>query len=791
MCCQDDLRTLREVVYDNAALERERRSLQMALDIASRSAFCYPDCSMRREWVTLRNSLYLALCPGGAVSESRPVTSSPPGDGESDRSRTAAGYLQEEDLPVGRDRPQEEIHMRPTETNVLPSERDHSHMQRDTPHVNADDPSVHTFSSMQRQVKGANNSRTDVLCSQQAGEGCIQPIDCSFSDSSIQLNGRDYELVDGQKNRVKTFCVIPRTEGATVQGLCLLAENKCSWAEPDDYLSQMQRELSNTQNSVGTRLLREERVFVPKENECRGTNRDCSVVISRFSCEDQHGVQTTVSSRGTDHNDHQQSNSAHQRTHGQRDRNVSHVEHCNVLPYADSESDPEEDNLRSFRHEEKSCAIVSNSSYVNAMECLGADIQLQFPGNVVTNAKNDKSFEDNKTQPEIDSHNINGNCSKAETHYTWTGIECFRAGIEYRRGETVGKQVRVNSPRIQQCRGGAEGGNTLLKTKREWTEEECSRTEIEDLVTGRECQRTHAISSLPDNDFTLTDNTFDQLSSPVTATVDDCSRLYGSVGNHTEKDDCVYVNDEDTIECLVALHHGDTHRPTVSPSPCQPKFAGLDDMCRLRTNNEYACLEWNDGVTSADTWFPPGSVPLVAHGACDRTVEVAGSHDGQSGTSTEICDWLQLDRLGCFRSSALIPAVAARADMSKAPAKPPRTKPNKTVGEKPRKRQRRSRKKPRYMDVFHPYAKNASGSESTLPPDAAVEDKIAPFPSQLRRDDAGVSSVLPTCGRSPHGCARQFKLRIRLFSGRSRGAEARKRKQEIREDVVNQNSDSD
>ena len=417
------------------------------------------------------------------------------------------------------------------------------------------------------------------------------------------------------------------------------------------------------------------------------------------------------------------------------------------------------------------------------------------------------------SRPGLDCHGIN---ISENTRYPWhfpVPTEYQRAHVEDQR-EKTGGQVKADFPRTEvayQCVG--ELDNTRLESERKQKEHEYLHRETQSLVTEIKYYRTHtADNRLPraeiaDAEHRQADNRLEKIQCSMsdctvlralhmppddvilqTDTISNQSIGYDAVAlnNCQHSGGCVHSNavenlvnksDDNDITCLVAEDGSAAQQPATSHDPWS--WVGFDDLCHLHARNECVRLALDGTVTSDDTWFTHGGVPLAACCDCDSTVEIV------LGACTEVCESHHLDV-----PTSATPVVAASRHANKIPAKRPRAKSSNVPGEKPAKRQRRLRKKHRYMDVFHPYAKMAAASDSTLPADAPCADEISQVTCQRGSDDACGSSMPPPSGRSAHGCARRFKLRIRLLSGRSRGAEARKRRQE-QEDVVMQHSESD
>ena len=63
VCLQNDLSALTRVVYGDPVLEAERRTLQLALEIAQTPNWYETSGALRSEWIRLRASLYRALSP--------------------------------------------------------------------------------------------------------------------------------------------------------------------------------------------------------------------------------------------------------------------------------------------------------------------------------------------------------------------------------------------------------------------------------------------------------------------------------------------------------------------------------------------------------------------------------------------------------------------------------------------------------------------------------------------------------------------------------------------------------
>ena len=441
------------------------------------------------------------------------------------------------------------------------------------------------------------------------------------------------------------------------------------------------------------------------------------------------------------------------------------------------------------------------------------------------------------SQPELYCHTTNVNCPKASTDWSWLNAKYVRENIEYLYEETNRKQIKIDSSLIDpvQTRGeNVENPRTGTKHGKKTTQ--CPTTYVGDVVSEREDPLTHEMSPsphktngtarvdigkgmftekgqrksrlphiqffiserdviqalpLPRADNTKTDNTSDQLNSQVHGIVNDCDcrNTDCHMCNQTHKAH-VYINEEDSIECLVAPDHSYSPRLAAPPFPHRSQFPDSEATCRLHTN-EQSRLETEDAVTSDDLWLPSCIVPLVENTGSVGIAGVECTGRGVLRARTDTCDSAHREDSSCVRDDGASRVVTALAGVSGVSVKRQRGETNKPHKEKPPKRPRRPTKKPRYTDVFHSYAKTALGSESALRTDGAVVDKNAPAPTLHGHHTAGTSSVAPPNGRVPHGYARQFKLRIRLFSGRRlRRAEARRRREEKYHNLIAHTPDS-
>ena len=439
--------------------------------------------------------------------------------------------------------------------------------------------------------------------------------------------------------------------------------------------------------------------------------------------------------------------------------------------------------------------------------------------------------------PELDCRSTNINCSRANTqHWSWLNAKYVRENIEYLYEEANRKQIKLDSSLIDPVETRGEYvEQSWTGTEHGQTTTQCPRTYVGDLVSERGGPSTQEMSASRHNEtaredmgkgmFAETgqresrlphmqcmisergviqasplprsgntsrgDHTSDQQNSQVYDIVNDCGcrRIGCLICNQTQKVRA-YVNEEDIIECLVAPDYACSPRLPAPPLPHRSQFPNSEATSRPHTY-EPSRLEPEHTVTSNDPWLPSSIVPLCKHIGSTGIAGVECIDRGVLRTSTDTCDSSHLEEGSCIQDDGAARVVTALAGVSGIAVKRQQVESNKPLKEKPAKRSRRPAKKRRYPDVFHSYAKTALGSETALRSDGAVVDKNAPAPSRHGPQTAGTSSVAPPNGWVSQGYARQFKLRIRLFSGRRlRRLEARRRREEKYHNLIAQSPDS-
>ena len=438
-------------------------------------------------------------------------------------------------------------------------------------------------------------------------------------------------------------------------------------------------------------------------------------------------------------------------------------------------------------------------------------------------------------QPELDRHATNIDCSRAHTHWSWLNAKYVRENIEYLYEETNLKQNKLDSSLVDPAETrGEDVEQSLTGIEHGQTTTQCPRTYVGDLVSergGTSTQETSAsrhhetaredmgkgmvaekgqresrlphtqclilecgvIQALPPPraDNTPTGHTSDQLNSQVPGIVNDCDcrRVRCLICNQIQKVRA-YVSEEDSIECLVAPDYGCSPRSAAPPLSHRSQFPNTEATSRMHTY-EPSRLAPEHTVTSDDPWLPPSIVPLCNHTGSAGIAGVECTNREVVRTSTDTCDNTHREDGSCIRDDGAARVVTALTGVSGVAVKRQQVESNKPLKEKPAKRSRRPAKKRRYPDVFHSYAKTALCSESALRADDAVVDKNASSSSLHGHQTAGTSSVAPPNARVPHGYARKFKLRIRLFSGRRlRRLEARRRREEKYHNLIAHSPDS-
>ena len=438
-------------------------------------------------------------------------------------------------------------------------------------------------------------------------------------------------------------------------------------------------------------------------------------------------------------------------------------------------------------------------------------------------------------QPELHCHATNIDCSRAHTHWSWLNAKYVRENIEYLYEEANREQIKLDSSLIDPVETrGEDVEQSWTGTEHGQSTSQCPRTYVGNLVSERGGPSTQEMSAsrhnettredmgkgmfaengqresrlphtqrlisergviraspLPRSGNTKADHTSDQLNSQVDGIVNDCDcrRIGCLICNQTQKVRD-YVNEEDIIECLVAPDYACSPRLPAPPLPHRSQFPNSEATSRPHAY-EPSRLEPEHTVTSDDPWVPSSIVPLCKHNGSTGISGVECIDRGVLRTSTDTCDNTQLGDSSCVRDDGAARVVTALAGVSGVAVKRQQVESNKPLKEKPSKRSRRPAKKRRYPDVFHSYAKTALCSESALRADDAVVDKNASSSSLHGHQTAGTSSVAPPNARVPHGYARQFKLRIRLFSGRRlRRLEARRRREEKYHNLIVHSPDS-